>query len=50
MNELTRRIRPAVLVGIVSLAAVVSGCATVKPEELDGRLEALRAEMRNEMQ
>jgi peptidoglycan-associated lipoprotein len=46
MNERTRRIRPAVLVGVVALGAVASGCATVKLEELDSRLDALRAEMR----
>lgn len=32
------------------MAASVSGCATVKPEELDSRLEDLRAEMRQEME
>jgi peptidoglycan-associated lipoprotein len=43
MNNLARRMAP---VAALALGAVLSGCATVKPEELDSRLEALRAEMR----
>jgi peptidoglycan-associated lipoprotein len=46
MNDVAGRIRPMALAGVVALGGIVSGCATVKPEELDSRLEALRAEMR----
>jgi peptidoglycan-associated lipoprotein len=45
MNRLACRIRLVTLVGAVGLAAVVSGCATVRPQELDQRLEEIRAEM-----
>jgi peptidoglycan-associated lipoprotein len=47
MKDIARRRRSLALAGVAAVGAIVSGCATVKPEELDSRLAALRSEMRD---
>ncbi len=46
MKELTLRTRTLALVGLIGLGVTASACATVKPEELDTRLDQIREEMR----